>query len=93
MEEVVVKVGRDATREKGVCDYGGKSLFFPPSLLSTAGSYALGNFCSPQKCLRHPVCAGKCPKECVRIKGRTHILGNTPSQYVLSPTTARKEPE
>lgn len=29
MEEVVVKVGRDATREKGVCDYGGKSLFFP----------------------------------------------------------------
>lgn len=30
MEEVVAKVGRDATREKGVCDYGGKSLFFPP---------------------------------------------------------------
>lgn len=29
MEEVVVKVGQDATREKGVCDYGGKSLFFP----------------------------------------------------------------
>lgn len=68
-----------------------KEPFFSPSLLSTAGSYALGNFCSPQKCLRHPVCAGKCPEECVRIKGRTHILGNTPSQHVSSPTTGKNQ--
>lgn len=73
LREVVVVVGRVATKVKGVCYYVGKGLLPPPPLQSR-NPHILQFLLSTKKCLYHPLPAGKHPGECISLKGRVMLI-------------------